>query len=297
MSTEIIFKFPERIRLKEQEEFEKIEKMLEKACESDKDLSTLFSHPEPKKPKLGMKSEILYLQTFLNSLKNQELKEDFIKLIETFEDLELYKRFLASILIYNRIDGLPDGIDKFLYLCIAVEAAMYFKHNKGKKKNKLFRSFFKKNLSDESKLKMISNFRNKKVKNILVRDIKFGSKLKKRKTNTLLPSCYRQKHCFVYGNGCYPENMCHLKNEGRNKIDEQLDHILNYLYAKRGNFVHEGVGFSLENRDEKGYFDIRIFDLYKDHTKNKMSEVLVTLNMEQLFNFYEEALLNHCKTR
>lgn len=291
MSTKITFKYPEKIVLRKQEE---LEKRLKKAHKSNRDF--VMKHFNPLN---DIEHEIPNLVKFLDSIRNPDLKEEFIGLIETFEDAVIYERFVASICVYNRIDSLPEGSDKFLYLCIAVEAAMHLDINHNKKKNKLFRAFFKDNLSEESKLKMISTFRNKKVKNIngpdLVNSRYSGTKPKKTKYETHLPSCYRQKQCFVYGGRCYPDNLCYLKNEGHYRINEQLDHILNYLYGKRGCFVHNGVHFELSSRNDGRYMSSQLLDIYHDYIKKENTEVLFTLYLEDLFNFYEEALLNHCK--
>lgn len=289
----ISFKYPEKIWNKMMEDFEKT---AERMSESDEKFYRDLFHPV-----ITLKSEIPPLNTFIeSSIKNEALKPDFIDLIANFEDYEIYKRFLASILIYNRINNLDDGIDKFLHICIAVEAAMHFKSNPITEKNKRFRYFFKDNLSTESKLKMISCFQNKKVKNIikgsdLLNHKSFGVKIKKTKSNTFLPSCYRQKGCFVYGNKCYPECLCDLKVKREEKINEQLDFILGYLYDKRSRFVHEGIEFSLESRRDKNYFGGGLLDSFRDPTRNRMVEVFFTLYAEDLFNFYEEALLNYFK--
>jgi hypothetical protein len=287
------FKYPEKIWDKMMADFEKT---AEGMSESDERFYRDLFHPV-----ITLKSEIPPLNTFIeSSIKNEALKPDFIDLIANFEDYEIYKRFLASILIYNRINNLDDGIDKFLYLCIAVEAAMHFKSNPITEKNKRFRHFFKDNLSTESKLKMISCFRNKKVKNIikgpdLANHKSFGVKIEKTKSNIFLPSCYRQKGCFVYGSKCYPERICDLNSNGEEKINEQLDFILGYLYDKRSRFVHEGVGFSLESKKEKDYFGGGLLDSFYDPTKDKRVQIFFTLYAEDLFNFYEEALLNYFK--
>lgn len=285
------FKYPEKIWNRMMEEFEKNAKTMSE--DDEKFYRGLFL------PLTTLKAEIPPLKTFIeSSIKNETLKPDFIDLIANFEDYGLYKRFLASILIYNRIDNLDDGIDKFLYLCIAVEAAMHFKSNPIKQKNKRFKHFFKDNISTESKLKMVSCFQNKKVKNIikgsnLLNHKSFGVKIKKTKSNTFLPSCYRQNGCFVDGGKCYPERLCDLKARGVEKINEQLDFILGYLYDKRSRFVHEGIGFSLESKEEKDYLGGGLLDSFHDPTRNKTGEVFFTLYAEDLFNFYEEALLNH----
>ncbi len=289
MSTGITFKYPEKIRLKKQEE---LEKRLKKAHKSNKNF--VINHFNPLN---DIKYEMNRIQKFLDSIKNQSLKNEFIVLIETFEDSEIYERFLSSIFIYNRINNLLEDSDKFIYLCIAVEAAMHLNVKHNEKKNKLFRAFFKNNLSDESKLKMISSFRNKKVKNIikgpdLINSQYFGTKPKKNRYEAHLPSCYKQKQCFVYGGRCYPDNLCYLKNAGHHRLNEQLDHILNYLYVKRGRFVHNGVPFELGSHR---YISCQLLDTYYDYVKKENAEVLFTLYLEDLFIFYEEALLNHCK--
>lgn len=289
MSTEITFKYPEKILLRKQEE---LENRLKKAHKSNKNF--VVNHFNPLN---DIKYEINCIQKFLDSIKNKSLKGEFIVIIETFEDLEIYERFLASISIYNHIDNLLEDSDKFIYLCIAVEAAMHLNVYLNEKKNKLFRAFFKNNLSDESKLKMISSFRNKKVKNIikgpdLINSEYFGTKPTKTKHETHLPSCYLQKQCFVYGGRCYPDNLCYLKNEGHYRLNEQLDHILNYLYGKRGRFVHNGVPFELGSHR---YISCQLLDTYYDYIKKENTEVLFTLYLDDLFIFYEEALLNHCK--
>lgn len=290
MSNELTFKFPEAIKIRKQD---KLEKRIENAHESDKELITKFFNPLD-----SIKTEKSALKRFLET-HNNELKSDFIDLIESFEDNEVYERFLASILVYNRIDDLPDGTSKFLYLCIAVEAAMHFKSNYNKNKTTLFKSFFKKNLSEESKLKMISRFRNKEVKNIvksqdLISFKNSGAEIKKTKTDEYMPSCYRIKDCSVENSMCYPDNFCYLKDKFPEKIDEQLDHILNFLYAKRGDFVHEGIGFSIDSKYDKP-ISLGLIDLYHDPTKKEDVEAHFILYIEDLFNFYEEALLNHLK--
>lgn len=292
MSAETSIIYPEKIWV---QMVEKFEKKTEKMEESDKKFYTDLLNPG-----ITLKAEIPEINKFLDSIKNKTLKLKFIDLIVNFEDYDVYKRFLASILVYNRINNLPDDADKFLYLCIAVEAAMHSKSNEGKEKNKLFRSFFNENLSSESKLKMISQFKNKKVKNVingsnLANHKTFGSKIKKTKSNGFLPSCYRQKECFIAGGKCYPERLCNLKNKGEKEVNEQLDFILRYLYGKRSRFVHEGVAFALESREKKDYLGGGLLDSYEDHTRNKNYQVFFTLYMEDLFIFYEEALLNYCK--
>lgn len=287
------FKYSEKIWNKMMEDFEK---NAERMSEDDENFYRNLFHPAN-----TLKAEIPPLNTFIeSSIKNETLKPDFIDLIASFEDYELYKRFLASISIYNRIDKLDDGIDKFLYLCIAVEAVVNFKSNPIKPKNKRFKHFFKDNLSTESKLKMISCFQNKKVKNIikgskLLNHKSFGVKIEKSKSNTFLPSCYRQKGCYVEVGKCYPDRLCDLRTRGEEKINEQLDLILGYLYDKRSRFVHEGIGFSLENRKEKDYFGGGLIARAYDPIKNKMVTVSFKLYAEDLFNFYEESLLNYFK--
>lgn len=293
MSSETSVKYPEKIWIQMVGNFEKD---LEEVGESDKDFYKSLLNPGH-----TVKAEIPALNEFINNIKNSGLKDEFIDLIEKFENFELYKRFLAAALIYNRINGLPDNADKFLYICIAVEAAMHYESNPIKEKNKRFRSFFKENLSKESKLKMISTFKNRKVKNIikgsnLANHRSFGAKLIKHESNTFLPSCYRQKSCFVEGSRCYPERICFLNDSTESKIDEQLDFILLYLYGKRSRFVHEGVAFSLESKEEKDYLGGGLLDVFYDHTKmNERHQVYFTLYQEDFFNFFEEALLNHCK--
>lgn len=278
--------YPKKILIKMAERFEERGKNL---SESDKDFYIALFNPG-----ITIKSEIPALNKFIDSIKNDELKDEFISLIESFEDYEFYKRFLASIIIYSQIDNLPDDIDKFLYICIAIEAAMHFKSNPVKEKGKRFKLFFKENLSTESKLKMISAFKNKRVKNVvdgsnLANHKYFGVKLKKVKRNTILPSCYHQKECFFAAGECYPDRYCYLKGNDENKINEQLDFILTYLYGKRSEFVHEGIGFSLGSRRDRWH---GFGDLFYDPIQRKELEVHFQLYMEDLFYFYEEALLN-----
>lgn len=286
MDDEIKVNYPEKIWMKMVEKFEERGKSI---SNSDKDFYTALLNPG-----ITVKAEIPALNKFIDSIKNDALKNEFTRLIENFEDYELYKRFLASILIYNRIDNLADGIDKFLYICIAVEAAMHFKSNPIKEKGKRFKLFFKENLSTESKLEMISSFKNKKFKNViegsnLANHKYFGVKLKKIKRNVLLPSCYRQKECFFAAGECYPDRYCYLKDNDETKVNEQLDFILTYLYAKRSEFVHEGIGFSLESKEDRWH---GLRDLFYDPIQGKNVEVHFKLYLEDLFNFYEEALLN-----
>lgn len=278
--------YPEKIWIKMVKNFEEKGK---KVSESDKNLYIALLNP-----RITAKAEILALNKFIDSVKNDALKDEFIRLIENFEDYGLYKRFLASILIYNRINNLPESIDKFLYICIAIEAVMHYESNPVKEKGKRFKLFFKENLSTESKLKMISAFKNKEFKNIingsnLANHKKLGFKLKKIKRNTFLPSCYRQKECFFAAGKCYPDRYCYLKNNDEIKVNEQLDFILTYLYSKRSEFVHEGIGFSLGSREDRWH---GLRDLFYDSIQRKDVEVHFSLYMEDLFNFYEEALLN-----
>lgn len=67
------------------------------------------------------------------------------------------------------------------------------------------------------------------------------------------------------------------------------------MYDKRSRFVHEGVGFSLESRKDKDYMGGGLLDNFHDPTKDKRVQIFFTLYAEDLFNFYEEALLNYFK--
>lgn len=293
MTSNRSFHYPEYIL---DQKVRELKSVLGKAKKSDKEFVSVIMNP-----KKDLESEIPALNKFLDSIKNPELRDRYITLIENFRNKELYERFLASILIYNHIDGLPELNDKFLYICIAVEAAMHFESNHNKKKSQLFKSFFKTNLSRESKLKLISNFKNKNVYNVvkatdLVNYKRFGGKLRKYKSNTLLPSCYHQKNCFVDGDRCYPERFCYLNEQTDSHIDGQLDLILSYLYTKRSDFVHEGRGFYLESKDDiEDLGEGGLLDLYHDYSKNEDCQVFFTLYIEDFLYTFKEALLNHVK--
>ncbi|MDP3034616.1 MAG: hypothetical protein Q8M97_05820 [Methanobacteriaceae archaeon] len=227
---------------------------------------------------------------FLNSLIENDYKNNFVDIIENFEDIEVYRRFLASILIYMRINNFEDSPDKFLYFCIAVEAAMQFKSNKGKGNTRLFKDFFKENLSEDSKLKMISHFKIKEVNNTVKSQnflmYKYGkSKLIKNKKKSFVPSCYRLKQCYVDTGKCYPKHGCYLKSNPH-KINDQLDHVLDYLYQKRSNFVHDGRVFSHP-------VDGSIGDVWRHPAKKKFIGISYSLNLYDLFSLYEEALLTY----
>ncbi|MFH1505989.1 MAG: hypothetical protein ABIE94_03275 [archaeon] len=245
--------------------------------------------------KKKQKEEQRGLENFIRNLRSKNLKNDFIQLIKSFKKTEVYERFLASTLIYSRVIKLKDDVDKFIYLCIAIEAAVN-KTGTRKKKGQLFEDFFRDNLSEKSKLLMISNFGNKTVKNVVCGQELIKAKylnpgkirLKKIKKHHILPSCYKQKHCYIQYGLCYPEALCAIKSKV-NLINAQLEFILKYIYTKRSNFVHNGVLFSVPNKNHTK------FDSFRDpHTKKPLS-VRLSLDFDSVLLIYEEALLNYFK--
>lgn len=243
---------------------------------------------------------------FMGYLKNRTKTDDFTDLIKNFQEMDIYERFLSSIFIYMRIDNIPSSADKFLYLCIAVEAAMNYRLRPNKTKSQLFREFFSLNLSKQSKLKIISSFQNKKVKYIIpgsqLLALKFakeqGQKVKyvKKEENTWLPACFVMKECYVGYGRCYPETSCAIK-DNEIAIDTRLYFVLDYLYSKRSDFVHEGIAFSHPmSIPEKNYTSAGILDAYEDPSTKKYVEVSYHLDFKDLCFLYEEALLNHFTT-
>jgi hypothetical protein len=285
MSSNSEFNFPEQIRSSIEEDYDERRKNL---SEMDQEAFAFFLSSQNE-----IKGDKETFVNFLDSLIKEDFKEEFKNLIENFNDMESYQRFLASILIYMRSNSFNESPDKFLYLCIAVEAAMQFKSTMGKiKKTKLFKDFFKKNLSEDSKLKMISHFKDKEVDNIAVghsvmmRNIR-KNKIIKIKETSMVPSCYKLKQCYLHIGKCYPQHGCYLKTN-TDKIDDQLDNVLDYLYQKRSNFVHNGRVFPHPEGSSIG-------DVYCHPAQKKLIGVSYSLDLFDLFKIYEEALLNHFK--
>ena len=250
-----------------------------------------------------LKSEEKEIKRFLGFLKNRNAVADFVSMIKNIKKKKDYERFFSSILIYMRIDSLEHAFDKFLYLCIAVESCMNYGIKTSKKKGQLFREFFSENLSEKSKLKIISSFQDKKVKNIIHGSqllagkimIENGKKVKfvKKPENTLLPKCFEMKNCYIEYGGCYPDTLCAIKGDVT-KVNTRLFFVLDYLYSKRSNFVHEGIAFSHPmSIPEKNYTDAGILDAYKEPSTKQFIEVHYNLDFKDLCFLYEEALLNH----
>mgnify|MGYP000889783489 CR=1 FL=1 len=283
MSNSLIF--PEVIRTKIEDGYKERKKKL-----SPSQIRILSPFLDPK-PEIDGDKEVL--QNFLDFLQNDTYEQEFVNLIENFEDLEAYHRFLASVLIYMRTENFNDPSDKFLYLCISIEAAMQFKSNRGKEKNRLFKAFFKENLAEDTKLRMISHFKSKNVINTVKSQdfllYKAGkTSLRKTKGKSIVPSCYKLKQCFLDTGKCYPQHGCYLKSNP-DKINDQLNFVLDYLYQKRSNFVHDGRIFAHPVNGSIG--DVCCYSAQK-----KLVGISYSLNLYDLFEIYEEALLNHFKT-
>ncbi len=256
-------------------------------------------------PKKRFDSEVEVLNTFLSFVKDRTMVNRFRQLIHNLDDKEKYERFLASVMIYIRIDSFVHSFDKFLYLCIAVEAAMNYGIKGNKKKSQLFRDFFVDNLSEESKLKIISNFQDTSVEYVCdgtslqeyhhARSEGKNIKIKKIKRPTQVPLCYKRKQCYLAYGRCCPEILCAIKGNSK-QIDSRLYFVLDYLYGKRSDFVHEGKSFAHpESQPEKHYTDIGINDLYENPMDSSLQEIFYSLDIKDLFFLYEEALYkNFC---
>ena len=288
--------FPKEIEKEIRNNFEKQQNQRD---EEEKEAYLEFLSPDRK-----IKGQTELLKEFLLFIKNPDLIFDFKILIENFRDLNLYERFLAAVRIYLRTDKLNESFDKFLYLCIAVEAPIHYNSNEKKEKGKLFIKFFKDNLSNESKLKLISNFKSKRVKNIAdatsLRMCKYGyiKKPEKIPHGSLLPSCYKQNHCgILYGRCNYkPNQLCFLKSNPE-KIDDHLYLVSDFLYKKRSDFVHEGKIFHHPMNDpDKPNPTNRSDGVWKNPISNNQEyKYEYTLDLNDLFCIYEEALLNYFK--
>lgn len=95
-----------------------------------------------------------------DALIRKELAQEFVNLFNNLTDYSAHRRFIASIYLYVRMNNtIPDPKDKFLYLCMAVEAARRFEStpNQGAKRD--FKEFFLKNLSDSSKELIAQKFK------------------------------------------------------------------------------------------------------------------------------------------
>lgn len=244
-------------------------------------------------PRIDGDKEVL--ENFLNSVNN-DLRDDYVNLIENFADFAEYNKFLASVLIYLRIENIGDECDKFLYLCIAIEAATRFKYNQNKKKSLLFKKFFKDNLPIEEKIKIISNFKSKEFKYTLSStdltryrsNINTKPKPKKIESNSFLPACYRQKRCYIEYGKCYPKYGCYLCDI--NNADGYFDLVIDFLYQKRSNFVHEGRIFPHPNGQGGSQF------VCYDHSIKDDIIVRYSLDLFDLIKIYQIALLNHFKS-
>jgi len=248
-------------------------------------------------PEKEIEYDVKTMRKFLEKLYNKSLKNDFISLFRNFRDEELYNHFLASIRIYSRIDDLPCNEDMFLYLIIAIEASLnYGGKNKGEGKKKLFKSFFKENLSKNTKIKLVSSFYNKRFdtyKKGVHREVddilreKTGREVYHPEINEpiSLPACYKKDSCYIEYGRCHPEIYCHL-NQHEGQLENYLDAVLEYLYKKRCDAVHEGKFFTPQKQRENGIDFIGIVDYYKDGI------ISFKITLEELFSMYEEALLN-----
>ncbi|QUH23458.1 hypothetical protein HYG87_06635 [Methanobacterium alkalithermotolerans] len=248
---------------------------------------SIFLDPNPE-----IEGDKEVLEKFLDDIPI-DLKKDYIDLIENFDDLNAYRKFLGSILIYLRIENIGDECDKFLYLCIAIEAATRFKYNQNKKKTLLFQKFFKDNLPIEERIKIVSNFKSKDAKYTLdstdlirVRSNP-NSKIKKIETNSFLPACYRLKKCYIDYDKCYPEYGCYLKDI--DSTDGFIELPLNFLYQKRSIFVHDGRVFPHPNGQGGSQF------VCHDPSIEKDIIVRYSLDLFDLIRMYQIALLNHFK--
>ena len=147
---------------------------------------------------------------------------------------------------------------------------------------------------------MIKNFKNKKVKYIyqgsqleqyhLSKDKTNQIKLRKEEKYIFLSSCFKSKQCFIEHISCYPnEQLCSIK-DSEDKINEQLDYLLSYLYSKRGDFVHMGKVFSPHIESEHQYEGL--YDTYENPISKNIELVFYQISLNYLFSVYEEALYN-----
>ena len=284
---EIEITFPKEIEKQYSAEYSKKMALIQ---DREKEIQTFYS--ELYNPSKIINEEKEVLETFISNLKSGLAKE-LIELIASFKNMKLYKRFVASAFIYNRIKKLPEPFDKFLYLCIAVEAALNFDSEDFSRRSEKFRLFFKENLSTENKLKLISSFRDGVFDSYLEK----GQRIDKR---IMLPSCYDENVCYVEGGRCEPSVACPLLSDEK-RLNEQLDLVLRYIYQKRSAFVHEGKLFFLYERYSKagmnflGGYILDVFHIVKGNKIVDSKPVLVSLDFGDLCICYEESLLNYFK--
>jgi hypothetical protein len=273
----------------------KIEKQLQ-LCKNEADRQILKLLLDPRKQ---IENERKIIFEFLEGLENKSLIDFYIAFLGSFRNEELYNRFIASIRLYSRIHNLQSDIDKFLYWCISVEAALNFGGiNIDKGKTKLFKSFFKENLPKDTKIKLISSFKNAEYNTYLERhSIRiYRNKIKKENFRTnkriLLPKCYDEGFCWIEYGKCHPDIYCYISDDD-NKLNEYLDSVFDYLYQKRSNFIHEGKLWAPQF--EKGdMIPAGNLDMWRIGKKQKQNVVVVfNITFEDLRCAYEEALLNY----
>ena len=133
-----------------------------------------------------------YLCNFLSVLIRKDLKDDFFDMISRIRDVEEFRRFLTSTIIYHRMHTkLNEVEDKFIYLCIAVEAAKRFGTGRTTGATDDFVNFFIGNLSNNSIQQALSYFE-------IMGATKNLEKLKEEKAKHLFRYLYQKRSVFVH---------------------------------------------------------------------------------------------------
>ncbi len=208
------------------------------------------------------KNKEYYKEEFCKFIKRDNpFSEKYVCLFNRFTNYEEFLRFMKSITLYNRSEELKclSVEDRFLYLCIAIEAAMRFETERNGGATQDFINFFLKNLSCDT-LKGISG----KFKILSPAE----DKLKE-----ILPELFDDN-----------EHTRYMKN---------AEMFFRYLYWCRSNIVHEGKFFEAPFIDENSTStEVRDIFKYKKGKKEYVLHIEHKMTYSGFKRLYKEALLN-----
>ena len=137
---------------------------------------------------------------FLEVITRDNLQGDYIRMIEQLKNIGDFGRFLKSAMIYTRMHTkLKEIEDKFIYLCVAVEAAKRYNTGNREGPTTTFVNFFLNNLSDDSLELALSYFE-------VMRATEKYDKIKEDEKRHLFKYIYQKRSNFVHEGKLFPHS-------------------------------------------------------------------------------------------
>ncbi|MDI6799002.1 MAG: hypothetical protein QMD12_03375 [Candidatus Aenigmarchaeota archaeon] len=241
---------------------------------------------------------------FYNIVKNfaQHPFLKFIMMISIFERLscDKYLSFHDWLVVRQNRETLENKISEIVDYdsLIAVLNTWYkdYINVYGLKRNLLV--FFKDNLTENEKIKLIRSFHVRRTKYIEragyvllkkagrthreYRSIEEYSNMESQPLDEkLLPYCYDWKNCYIEDGKCCPDVICRLK-DNEEALDKEFNRIIGIIYDYRSMFVHRARSppFNGNNLDF-------IIDVYDGRP------IIIHLNLSELQEMLENPLKKH----